>query len=105
MVRFLILIVLFVSSFQLPLPPLHLRSSSSSDFDVVPFPPYEDDLVVWEVRDTVESTGREFVGHMAIFHISTLSFQPPDEDGCTSYSKTSITASANNCSYATNGEK
>ena len=87
-------------------PTEHLRRTDAApDYDTFSFSSSSESSLVWyEVSGYIPSTGRPYVGHVAIFEPSAFSFRPPTVSGCNAYIKTSVSSDETwHCSYATNG--
>jgi N-acetylglucosamine-1-phosphodiester alpha-N-acetylglucosaminidase len=77
----------------------------SDDYDRTPYPKESGQpFAYWEVEGTVSSTGRSYTAHVAVLSKalpSSFSYALPP-GGCCHATKTSLTAKAHDCKYATN---
>lgn len=78
-----------------------------TDYDIKTFKEEKlSNRLAWQhVTGFYNLTGRAYSAYFATFHPSFFSFLPPSQDGCTKYSKTTVTSMESwaDCEYATNG--
>lgn len=107
MFRVFVVAFLFLQVESLSPPDLNVRNPlSSPDYDIFQYKNNTDksNLFRYAKTGTFSSTGRPYSAFIALFEPSYFAFLPPTLEGCTEYTKTSVSSNKTwSCEYATNG--